>query len=88
MKNLDQIVIRAKHGAHGLDVYIDMEGKEYYVTTRRTNGLLWTRLKDGITIGELKRIRPSRSHAEQKYYHCSCYLLKLTNDYIKYDLVA
>ena len=88
MKNLNQITLCAKNGNCGLDIYIIKDGREYYVTTRRSNGLLWAKLKDGVTLGELRRVKPTYTRTAQKYYHYSRYLIKLADDYIKYDLAA
>ncbi|GHU51438.1 hypothetical protein FACS1894127_7760 [Clostridia bacterium] len=71
MKNLNQLMLHAKNGNYGLNIYISNGGKEYYLSTRRPCGLLWTKLKDGVTLGELKRIKPGYTRAGQKYYHYS-----------------
>jgi hypothetical protein len=86
MKNLNQSTICAKNSERGLDIYLRIDSNEHYITTHRPNGLLWTKIKSGISLGELKRVKPKYTRMEQKYYHYSRYLLKVVDDYIQYDL--
>lgn len=80
--------VYAKNGDNGLDIFLNISGIDHYLTTRRRNGILWDKLHDGITLGELKRIKPQKNPFEQKYYHAVCYLLKIADDYIQHELVA
>jgi len=80
--------IRVYNGEHGMDLYIEVGGKENYIATRRPNGLLYSRLKDGITIGELRRYKPRQGRFDKKFYKSKSHLLKLVDDYLEYDLVS
>jgi GTP cyclohydrolase II len=87
MKNPKTRII-AQNGGHGLDIYLDISGRRHYLTTHRPNGLLYLWLKDGKTIGELRRAKPAYTRSEQKTYHYAQHLAKLAEDYFKYDLAA
>lgn len=80
--------IIARNSSHGLGIYLDISGRKHYLATRRPNGLLYLWLKDGRTISELYRCKPANSRSEQKIYHYAQHLLKLVEEYIKYDLAA
>ena len=80
--------IFATNGKKGLDIYLDISGNRYYLASRRNKGLLYTFLKDGKTINELSRVRPQHSQYDQKLHHYAKYLLKLVDNYYKYDLFA
>ena len=85
MKNTNQLVIRVENSEYGLDILITRENKEYYLATHRSKGLLWTRLRDGVTLGELRRIKPTRTKVGHKYHHYLHYILKLVDDFIKFE---
>ncbi|GHU52428.1 hypothetical protein AGMMS49975_08190 [Clostridia bacterium] len=87
-KKLNQIKVHAENGVHGLDIYLDVHGVKHYLTTRRRNGLLWVYLKDGVTIGELKRFKPDYTYMQQKIFHYSQYLIRVMNDYLKYEFIS
>ena len=80
-----QIKIYVKNSVYGLDIYLIISGITRYLTTRRRNGLLYIWLKNGRTIGELSRVKPRYSRIEQKKYHYAQHLLKIVNDYLKYN---
>ena len=80
--------IYAQNGKKGIDIYLDISGKEYYLKTHRSNGKIWLKLKDGPSLGELRRFKPKKGKAEQKYYHYISHILKVADDFIKYELVA
>ena len=80
--------IYAQNGNHGLDIYLDISGIPHYLTTRRPNGVLYKWLKNGKTLGELSRLRPHSSPTGQKKYHYVQHLIKLVNDYCKFELAA
>jgi len=80
--------IHVVNGRSGLDVYISTGNEDHYVTTRRHNGLIWERLRVGVSIGELIRLKPRKSRLEQKYYNCTRHLLRVVDDFIKHDLTA
>ena len=85
MKNQNQLRLCAKNGANGLDVYLLISGQAHYVTTKRPHGMLWTRLKDGATIGELKRMRSNGSRKSDHYHRSLQHLLKVVDEYIEYE---
>jgi len=88
MKNQNLFTVQVKNGTHGLDIYLDISGRLHYVTSRRASGLLWVKLKGGVTLGELRRFKPQNTRFEQMYYHTSRYLLKILEEYLRYDMPA
>jgi hypothetical protein len=80
--------IFAQNGGRGLDIYLDISGRKHYISTRRSNGLIYQWLKDGRTIGEVMRIKPDGSKTGQKIFHYAQHLMKIVEDYFKYDLAA
>jgi len=84
--NPQQITIHTKNCEQGLNIYICIGGIEHYVTTHRKSGLIWNKLKDGITLGELKRIKPKYPRAEQKFFHSAQHIIRVVDDFLKYDL--
>jgi len=87
MRNANTRII-AQNGNHGLDIYLDVSGRQHYLTTRRANGLIYLWLRDGKTIGEIHRTRPTFTRSGQKTYHYAQHLIKLAEDYFKYDLAS
>jgi len=87
MKNPNTKIF-AQNGNHGLDIYLDISGQKHYLATRRKNGLLYLWLKDGKTIGEINRVKPSYSRAAQKTHHYAQSIAKLAEDYITFDLAS
>ena len=88
MKHQNQFTLHAKNGMHGLEIYLIAFGREYYITTHRSNGLLWQKLKGGVALGALRRVKPWYTHTGQKYYHYSRYLLKIVDEYIRQELTV
>ena len=88
VKHQNQYTLRAENSQYGLDIYLRVGGREYYIGTRRSNGLLWLKLKDGITLGELRRFKPKDTRTEQKCNHYFRYLLKIADAFIKNELVG
>ena len=87
MKNTNTKIF-AQNGSKGLDIYLIYNGEEYYLVTRRYNHRIYMRLQNGITLDELKSFKPKRNKAEQKEYKSINHMIKVTNDFIKYELVA
>ena len=87
MKN-SKARIYVKNGRKGLDIYLDVDGVAHYLTTRRQNSRIWFSLKDGISLGDLRRLKPKKSKAEQRYYHSTSHMLRIANDFIKHELTA
>jgi hypothetical protein len=77
-----------KNGNRGLDIFLDVSGTSHYLTTHSRCGLLYRWLRNGKTLGELSRIKPSDSRSRQKILHYAQHLVKVAEDYIKYDLAA
>ena len=86
--NNPNIRIYAQNGKSGLDIYLCNSGIKRYITTRRSSGLLYKLLQNGKTTGELSRIKPCHSRAKQKEYHYARNLIKVVDNFIKYDLSA
>ena len=80
--------IYAQNGKSGIDIYLDISGRDYYLTTHKPSGNIWTMLKNRPTLGELRRVKPGKGRAYQKYYHYVNHMLKITDDFIKYELAS
>ena len=60
MKNTnDSVRVRAENrdNVHGFDVWLEFSGRREYLLFHRHNGLLYEVLKDGVTVGALRRQR-------------------------------
>ena len=86
MKHQNNFLIYATNGEKGLDIYLSIGGIYYYLNSHRANGILWQNLKNGISFGELKRAKPKSDRTSQKYFHYTRQLLKVVEDYIRYEL--
>ena len=84
-KNLE---VRAQRGKNGLDIYLVVAGIGHYITTRRSNGPLWSSLKEGMRLRDLKRFKPGYTRREQKIYKSTQYFLKVVDDFIKYEITV
>jgi len=80
--------IYVQNSKNGLDIFLNINGMNHYLVTRKPNKNIWHKLKNGSTLSELRRIKPKKSKAEQKYYHSISYVLKIADSYIKHELVA
>ena len=88
MVNQNNLRIYAENGTHGLNVYLLISGQAHYIMTKRSNGALWLKLKDGATIGELKRAKSNGSRKSDHYHHSLRHLLKVVDEYIEYEYCA
>jgi CRISPR/Cas system-associated endonuclease Cas1 len=79
----DRTVIFAKDSGVGLDIFVKCEGEEYYLTSRRRSEYVQKKLKSGVTLGELRRVKPQRNWDEQQYYHYAKHLLKLADGFVR-----
>jgi hypothetical protein len=82
----NRATLQARNTAYGMDIILNISGREHYLTSRRRNGLLWLMLKDGKTLGELARIKPTSRRIAQKQYHYANRLIKTAKDYFNYEL--
>jgi hypothetical protein len=87
-KTKERTTVRAVHAGNGLDIYLNIAGSDYYLTSRRCNGLLYRMLKNGKTVRKLSQIKPTSTKVAQKRYHYALYLLKTIDDYFKYELAV
>ena len=89
MKNEKRYEIYVVNGTNGLDVFLNTGHENHYITTRRPSGLLWTRLKDGVNLHELKKSKPrSSQREEQKYYERTRHLIRVVDEFIMHELAA
>ena len=88
MMKPSQFILRAVEGKKGHDYYLSTDKGSFYIATRRPNTLMWQRFKDGISLGELKRSRPSGYRSEQFFYERTRYILRVVDDFIKQELAA
>jgi len=80
--------ILVRNGKTGLDVYLDISGSHHYLYTRKPSGLLYTWLKNGISICELSRVKPKSSRTSQKRVHYAKRLLIIADEYITHELAC
>ena len=83
-----QAIIYVQDGKNGLDIFLNVNGTDHYLVTRKPNKNIWHKLRNGSSLDELRRIKPKKSKADQKYYHSINYMLKIADSYIKHELVA
>jgi hypothetical protein len=54
--------VYAENGSYGLDIYLDISGKKcFLIKHRRSNGLMYQMLKDGMSIAELRKVKPFKT---------------------------
>jgi len=87
MSNQGSYTLCARNGTNGVDLYIQVgsRGESHYLTSRR-NKNLYDRLKNGVSLEALKRFKPRRNLAEQKYYRTAQHLIKVADSFIKHEL--
>ena len=78
--------IIAANEKSGLNLYLSNSGgSKYYLITHRWNGLLWSLLKDGMYIEELRRLRPNGDRRTQKTYKSVRHILKVIDSFLQYE---
>ncbi len=87
-KTQTQSTLSAEKTGNGLELYLEMNGAEYYLVTHRPDEALWAKLKEGVTVGELRRISTARSSDECELYQASQYLVKIIDDFLEYEAAA
>ena len=70
-----------------LNVYlVDCHGISQFVQVRRRNALLYKMLKNGLTLNQLRVYKPNRSKHAQKTYNTIKHLVKVVEEYIRFEL--
>ena len=91
MKNINnnaRIFLLKSKKDNRMDVYLQIGGgNRHYIFSVRDNYLL-SRLQKGITIEELRNIRPKRGYQEQVYYRQTRRLLQVVECFIRHELAA
>ena len=54
-----RIIAENRNGERGFNIYLDFSGKREYLMGHRHNGLLYDFLKDGLSVNEMKRWKPT-----------------------------
>jgi hypothetical protein len=81
--------IIAANEKSGLNLYLSNSGgSKYYLVTHHRTGLLWSLLKDGMYIEELRRLRPNGDRRTQKIYKSVRHILKVIDSFLQYELSA
>ncbi len=52
-----RVIAYSNEKTGGFDLYLNIHGRQEYVSSHRKNGLIFLLLKDGIALSDLKRIR-------------------------------
>ncbi len=52
-----RVLAENRDKVHGFDVWLEFSGRREYLFFHRHNGLLYEVLKDGVTVGTLRRQR-------------------------------
>ena len=79
--------IYATNGKTGLDMFLDISGCKHYLYSRKSNGLIYVWMKDGITIGELSRVKPDSNAISQKKFHYAKRILQIVHEYFEFELL-
>lgn len=70
-----------------LNLYISNSGGcTYFLTTHRRNEFLWSLLKDGMKIDELRWLKPNGNRKRQRVYGSVQHILKIIDSFFQYDL--
>jgi hypothetical protein len=70
----------------GLSLYLSNSGgSKYYLMTYRQNGLLWSLLKDGKSLDELRLLRPNSNRRMQTIYKSVRHILRVVDSYLQYE---
>lgn len=81
-----QIKVFAVNEKSGLSLYLSNSGgSKYYLMTYRRNGLLWSLLKDGKSLDELRLLRPNCDRRMQTIYKSVRHILKVVDSYLQYE---
>ena len=84
------IRIFAENSGNGFNIYIEFSGQREYLMFHRHNALLYDILKDGITVNDIRRWKPSmfcrkklrRKSVSEKLYNMLKHLLLVIDDYL------
>ena len=83
-----------RNGENGFTVWLRYSGVTYFMAIQRFNPMLYSILKDGLSLSELRHFAPRHRHqrrASGRFYtdqalHAMRHLTKVTEDFILYDL--
>lgn len=73
----------------GFSIYLDFSGRREYLMHHRHNGLLYTLLKDGVAVADVRRMTPAqmkchrvRGKGFSKFYNSVKHLVSVIDDYM------
>lgn len=74
---------------NGFSIYLDFSGQREYLMHHRYNRLLYTLLKDGITVADVRRMTPAQMKCHRvrgkrfsKLYNSVNHLVSVIDDYM------
>ena len=69
----------------GFNIFLEFSGQQVFIAYHRHNGLLYSLLSNGITLGDLRRWKPKKTYP-RKSVHRLCntvkHLLRVTDEYL------
>jgi len=87
LTNIQNARIIATKKERNLSFYFVLNsGDRHYLMSHSDNQLIWNFYKNGMTIGDMSRLKPQRTPAIQKLIHFNDHLLKVINSFIRYEL--
>ena len=90
-------IIAERAGEEQMDIYMDISGQKEYLMRHRYNYKLFSLLKDGIHIEQLRRStehyklrgykrNPSQRRLSQALENSMTHLMTVADEYIRYEL--
>lgn len=82
-----QYQVIAEKAQKGLAFFLlEPSGRRHYLYYHRGNGLLWSKYKNAVTLGEIIRTKPSRKPSDQCLLHTSKHILRVAEYLIQFEL--
>lgn len=87
INGINNYIVLSTEDRNWLTFYlIEPSGQRHCLMSRHPNKTLSHAYKDGVTLGEIYRMKPSRKSREQAILHSSRYIARVVSEFIKYEL--
>ena len=87
IEGINRYTLITEESKKGMTVYIiEPSGQRHCLMCHRPNWPLQTTFKDGITLGEIHRMKPSRKGSEQAVLHSAKHIARVAEEFIRYEL--
>ncbi|MCR5518475.1 MAG: hypothetical protein K6F17_07890 [Lachnospiraceae bacterium] len=87
-----RVLVENREGEAGFNIYLEFSGRREYLMTHRRSGLLYGLLKDGASLSDMRRWKPSeimiragknpRNSCNRKLVNTVDHLLLVIDDYM------